>query len=284
MLERTTIAFGLALSTACHGTVGPGGGAPDAEVGRDAAREDSGARDAGAPSAADGGVDAGVVEATDAGGASGAVDCDSPSLLFCDEFEDDDLGAKGWRTIRVGGATIGLDREQVHSGEQALHIHMPNEAGAFVTSDTLPFFPLASDVPVYGRVFMYTAGVHPDKHGELVKFGVGDNSYRNSIDTWAQEVRLFLCDGPGDSRCEAEGGPVPEVDRWVCLEWHFDRAADRFELWLDGESVASSTWEPDGTFTSVTLGHSTWQVSTTGDAFDVWYDDFVIDDARVGCR
>jgi hypothetical protein len=98
-------------------------------------------------------------------------------------------------------------------------------------------------------------------------------------------------------------GQVP-TGRWVCLEWRFDDAPDHITMWLDGA--------PAGTFDDTDIGYASpgpipkpgtgiYEGRSTGivggfdtfgfgfhdwhpqKAFDLYYDDLVLDTARVGC-
>ena len=84
------------------------------------------------------------------------------------------------------------------------------------------------------------------------------------------------------------GGTVP-VGRWICLEWEFNDTPDTAAVFVDGAqdfaqnsfTFGGATTGLVGGFAAFGFGYYAWHPATY--AFDVYYDDIVLDTKRVGC-
>jgi len=98
-------------------------------------------------------------------------------------------------------------------------------------------------------------------------------------------------------------GRLP-TNKWACLEWKFEDAPDRVTAWVDGAQVSSfdntnvdyaspgpapksggALWDGKssdliGGFDTFGIGFHDWHPQK---AFDVYYDDVVLDSKRIGC-
>jgi hypothetical protein len=94
------------------------------------------------------------------------------------------------------------------------------------------------------------------------------------------------------------------TETWSCLEWQFEDNPDRITLWVDGTQASTfdntnvayaspgplpqsggALWDGKssgliGGFDSFGLGFHDWHPQR---AFDIYYDDWVLDSKRVGC-
>jgi hypothetical protein len=95
-------------------------------------------------------------------------------------------------------------------------------------------------------------------------------------------------------------GQIP-VGKWTCLEWEFDDAPDTDTMWIDGQSLCTLDDEHinypsghvpgapifDGNSSGLIGGFKAFSFSFFDwhpkNDFDLYYDDLVIDTARVGC-
>jgi hypothetical protein len=97
------------------------------------------------------------------------------------------------------------------------------------------------------------------------------------------------------------GGKIP-TEKWVCVEWEFEDQPDRITLWVGGAQAGvfdnmHINYSSDGTksggtfyqgkaggligvFDTFGIGFHDWHPTK---AFDVYYDDVVLDTKRIGC-
>jgi hypothetical protein len=87
------------------------------------------------------------------------------------------------------------------------------------------------------------------------------------------------------------------VQRWACVEWHFEAASHELEFWLDGSQVtqvarqaAAKTcrgndlqgeWRAPPKFDSLYIGFERYADSANDQ--DLWIDDVALSSSRVGC-
>ncbi len=149
----------------------------------------------------------------------------------------------------------------------------------------------------FGRVFVYFAGRVPRTHADLVFAqgpapGAGDVVWRYGVEAgnfagnWYGGGREGAF--PAD-RLFTRRDAVP-VDRWFCLEWQFDTAANEMRLWLDGAERralwrlrdAAAGW-PAPRVERIELGFQIFGSDAGAADFSLWLDEVAIDTRRVGC-
>jgi|GEM_PF-5945524 len=85
----------------------------------------------------------------------------------------------------------------------------------------------------------------------------------------------------------ATESPELPYGRWVCWEWHVDAVNHIWEAWIDGTKTLHREWSgnpanPWQTFKMERLSIGVRHPHEKAAAFNVWFDDIVISDARVG--
>ena len=265
------------------------------DAGRDASRPDASAD---ANPASDAGSDAASVDA------HAGFDC--TAAIFCEDFETHALGvAPGapW-TVSENMGHVVVDDAMAASGSRALSVTTDDGAGtyrrAYAVLAGAPVFPAAADA-MYGRMRVYVVATPPGSvHWTNVQ-GEGDVPgmtfralYRYGGQVDGHLMANYETSGAA-SDCWQHSGTVMPTGRWACLEWHFDRASDAMDLWLDGAPLADLSVRGVGegcighdtgdhwyapVFDRVSLG---WEHYQAVSMRRMWIDDVAIDDTRIGC-
>ena len=236
------------------------------------------------------------------GGTDPARSCDGHDYILCLDFEDDEVGGipEGWTR---NGDLVGVQEDFAHLGTKSLRIDAQPEWRRRIEHD-------ASMVGAshWGRVFYRVQQPIPDAglvHSTHVSFmGVGPNigeaEYRyfdsikaSSTGTGIENRLQFVFNVQPQGPEFARGTGWIEryyEDVWHCAEWHVDAADQSYAFYYDGEELFSFTdgagnyeeSEIPDSYSLVTLGWTNYQTAAPG--FVAWYDDFAIDDERIGCE
>ncbi len=213
--------------------------------------------------------------------------CDAhPDALLCADFEsaiDEGL----WEIRTAEGGSIDVV-------DGVLRVELQSAAGARGFIRTTDIFPLP-DNRFFGRVMFRIAPESPSFHDYLL-------AAAGPLDGSQARYRLDSNGGGSlNSRythasVEQHGGlrkhgydTVPET--WTCIEWEFDGSTDSIRFWFDGEfnedmfvdgAVEDPPWvAPE--FDSFEIGYQTYQAPDNAEAFEILYDDLVLDTERIGC-
>jgi hypothetical protein len=275
------------------GTAGSGDAGAGGSGGQMGAPPDGGA----AGSAPDGGDDAAGTP-----GACGGV--------FCEDFESGQVDPAKWNTPSMGGATMTIQTKTVAHGKYAVQFHgmaaPPSNDYVYLITKNAPaslkthnfgraylyITPQRNDIDM-GMIFGGTAGFPRPTYMSLANHSVG----------W-QLGFIKLMGSPGGEVQTYPPTPIP-VAKWTCFEWEFNDDPDEIKLWGDG--VAIGTLNKDskvgfcgggctqpaslfngmnsgliGGFTDFGFGFYDWHPMGRP-AFDLYYDDIVLDTKQVGC-
>ncbi|MBV1861179.1 MAG: hypothetical protein KUG77_22370 [Nannocystaceae bacterium] len=230
-----------------------------------------------------------------------ARSCAGHDYLLCLDFEDDELGGIPADWTR-NGDLIGVQDDFAHLGTKSLRTDAQPEWRRRIEHD-------ASMIGAahWGRVFYRVeqpipdAGLVHSTHVSLTGVGpnVGEAEYRyfDSIKASSTgqgiENRLQFIFNVQPSGPEfAQGTGWIEryyEDQWHCAEWHVDAADQSYAFYYDGEELFSFVNGPGNfaeseipdSYSTITLGWTNYQTAPPG--FTAWYDDFAIDDERIGC-
>ncbi len=221
----------------------------------------------------------------------------SAEFLLCEDFEGTSLDGDKWSTM---GSAPTFDSTRAARGERSGHFRTTDNGLMLIRNSSI--FPVP-DNRYYGRLFVYfdalpsaprwahwsVVGAQGAEEaeirvggqfdGELNRFGVGTD--HGPTGDW---TRLD----------EDSDDPVP-VREWLCLEWLHDGSSDETRFWVNEEERASLRTSADDhggeeteqyllpEFESAWVGFWQYATGVTPDAFDVWIDEVVLDDERVGC-
>lgn len=253
-----------------------------------------------------------------AGGApadGGAAGC---SGLVCEDFESGSLDAAKWDQVAKGGIVM-IEQQRVAHGKYAVQLHAPSGASDDWALLVVKEVPAAlKGTTTFGRAYVYlapetTASIHiqfafaghngsgsatgPAPFSKLRYMEVATHS-----GTW--QLGFDLLDlSPLVEEVSYSKTALP-TNKWACLEWQFDDRPDAVTAWIDGAQVGtfdntnvayaspgpvpkpgSPLWNGTSTdliggFDTFGFGFHDWHPQK---AFDVYYDDVVLDSKRVGC-
>jgi len=278
----------------------PTGGAGGASGGATGGTSDASGADENIAPAPDGGSDA-TPAAGDAGGCPG---------LFCEDFEADQFDSTKWNVQTVGGSTAALETQLAAHGKHSAHFRCPGRPTGGVGNAYA--YLLTKSVPAdlrshnFGRAYFYMTP-KPTSVNIGLLFGGTAGFPRPTYMSIASHYggwQLGFIKQMGSPGGEVQAYPVDvmPVGTWMCLEWEFNDQPDVINFWRDGKVVGPL--DPDhisypgghnpatglfngmtmgliGAFTNFGFGFYDWHPANF--AFDLYYDDIVLDTKRVGC-
>lgn len=216
--------------------------------------------------------------------------------LFCEDFEKGVIDPAIWEVTVNGGqapANLVTQAGLVAHGKYAAHFHAnPNVVSYDFIITRAP--PATLRGHHFGRAYFMITPMPPTNHTEYIYAGTtGFPQYRYlevaSAAPLAWQLTYVDLIPPATGEDYHAGGHVP-VGRWICLEWEFNDSPDSATVFVDGvvdfshnaftlDGVTSSSLV--GGFAAFGFGYYAWHPATY--AFDVYYDDIVLDVQRVGC-
>lgn len=220
--------------------------------------------------------------------------------VFCEDFEKGSLDPAIWTTkVTMAGAVPlqpppAVQTTTVAHGKYALRVHSDPGKGAaydFIITST----PKISGHH-FGRAYFNATPKPPGAHTEFLYAGTkgfpGTVKYLEvaGIGTGWQLTWVSL---PNGGESYASGGALPP-GRWMCLEWELNDTPDQASVFVDGnlapdftrpiiKSAAGVTTGLVGGFAEFGFGYYDWHPNTAAYAFDLYYDDIVLDTKRIGC-
>ena len=219
----------------------------------------------------------------------------------------------------ASGGTLALQTQQVAHGKYAARFHGatgPSDDWALLVAKNVP--AAMTGTTTFGRAYLYfPAEGASDIHIQFAfagKNGTGSGAgpapfpklHYLEVGSYIGEWQLgfdLLDLSPNVEEVSYSKNHVP-TSQWVCVEWRFEDNPDRVTVWMDGAQVATfddtnvgyaspgpvpKSGGPlyDGTssnliggFESFGFGFHDWHPQK---AFDMYYDDVVLDVKRPGC-
>jgi polysaccharide lyase-like protein len=240
-----------------------------------------------------------------------------PNALFCDDFEDDAAGqfpGAPWQDNTGSGATVRVDSLEAFSGSQAVHVNAPPN-GAYrrgyfsLEQGSSNIFPTVSRA-MFGRAMMYLdATPNGVVHWTILQAEgrAADNThdayyrYGGQQQNGAGLMANYETNNGVSTDCYSHSATRMPVQRWACVEWHFDAGRNEMQLWLDGTELTdmhvvdrpttagsgclgngvNGEWLAPPAFTTLHLGWESYQ--TANNDRNLWVDDVAIASERVGC-
>jgi polysaccharide lyase-like protein len=239
------------------------------------------------------------------------------SALFCDDFEDDATGqfpGAPWQDNTGSGATVRVDGVQAFSGQNAVHVNAPPN-GAYrrgyfsLEQGSSSIFPAVSR-GMFGRAMMFLdATPNTLSHWTIVQAegraadGTHDAYYRYGGQQQGGSgiMANYETNDNVSTDCYSHSATRMPVQRWACVEWHFDVARSEMQLWLDGTELTdvhvvdrpttpgsgclgndvNGEWLAPPAFTTLHLGWENYQAASNDR--NLWVDDVAIGTERMGC-
>ena len=206
------------------------------------------------------------------------------AAAFCDDFEGSTMLGPAWMLDNsVAGNTIEVVSTQHHSGMNAVHIKYGTAAMATYLDDTKGF-PFPND-SFWGRVWMYAMTGLETGHHVFIETRNGaqsDMSGVRELNTQTPSIlatNLQSSDNSGKSTV-----PLPQ-GKWTCFEWQVKATGGTGEvhLYMDGTEVPG-TAKTGWTIPHLMKQRIGIQRYNGGTAGELWYDDFAVGTARIGCN
>jgi hypothetical protein len=247
------------------------------------------------------------------GGAGGASSC--PGLI-CEDFETGSIDPAKWDTSSKGG-TLDVQTQQVAHGKYALHVQglgSGSDDWATLFAKNVP--AALKSATTFGRASMYfSAGASASLHIQFPFAGSNGTGSGSGPAPLAQlrylevgsydgqwQLSFDIHDVTPNIEDSAYAGANFPTGKWVCIEWEFEDQPERITLWVGGTQVGvfdnmHVNYSSDGTksggtfyqgktggligvFDTFGIGFHDWHPTK---AFDVYYDDIVLDRTRIGC-
>ena len=235
--------------------------------------------------------------------------------LFCDDFEDDNVGqapAAPWRNSSGSGGLVSVGTDRAFSGARAVHATAPTGANyrrAYFALDqgSSPIFPGAA-LEMYGRAMMFLeetpdTAIHwtfvqgegrsaDDTHNALYRYGGQQQGGAGLMANYETTM-------PVRSDCYQHSDTTMPAAQWTCVEWRFVVGSNEMQLWLDGTDVSDihvidrgegcvfdeppldGEWLAPPAFQSLYLGWEHYQ--QPGNDINLWVDAVAVSNERLGC-
>lgn len=248
-------------------------------------------------------------------GAGGTSGC---SGLICEDFESGSIDASKWDTVASGG-TLAVQTQQVAHGKYAARLHglaSGSDDWALLVAKNAP--AALGGATTFGRAYVYfpaevTSSIHVQfafagKNGTGSGTGPAPFTKLHYLEigsysgAWQQGFDLLDL-SPTVEEVSYSKNHVP-TNKWVCVEWQLNDAPDTVTVWVAGAQVATfdntnvgyaspgpipksggALWNGTssnlvGGFDMFGFGFHDWHPQK---AFDLYYDDVVLDMKRPGC-
>jgi hypothetical protein len=232
--------------------------------------------------------------------------------VFCEDFESGQIDPAKWSTPSMGGATMTIQTKTVAHGKYAVQFHglaspASNDYVYIITKNA----PAALQKHNFGRAYLYITPQRNDIDMGMIFGGTAGfprptyMSLANHSTGW-QFGFIKLMGSPGGEVQTYPPGDIP-VAKWTCIEWEFNDDPDEINVWGDGQAIgtlsndskigycgpAGSCTQPGslfnnmnsgliGAFTDFGFGFYDWH-QMGRPAFDLFYDDIVLNTERVHC-
>jgi hypothetical protein len=310
---------GAASAQAGQRAIGGGGSANVGGAGASGAASSSGATGGGGTGAAGIGA-AGAGGAAGSAGTSGSAGAAGSASacagLLCEDFEQGMIDPTKWDLKEGAGGTAVIESTKVARGKYALQVHGlasgPDDYALIVSKNA----PAALNGAHFGRANFFITPKPTSLHIQMVfagKNGTGSATgpapfpklrYMEVATInggWQAGFDLLDISPLVEEVAYAPGSPQVPSGVWTCLEWQFTDTPDTVNFWIDGKAIGTfddqhvsypSGHTPGtplyngsssgliGGFELFGFGFHDWHPSK---AFDLYYDDIVLDTKRVNC-
>ncbi len=279
-------------SGSAHATTGDDSAAPSGS-GASTAQDDASQGAADAPPGEGGSAETGSVVTPGDGAAGGCPG------VFCEDFERGSLDPAIW-TTKVTAMGNGMPLQPVPTvqtkmvahGKYAVQFH--SDPGKPASYD----FIITSQPKLrghhFGRAYFNATPRPPGAHTEFLFAGTAGfpNLKYLEVAGIGAAWQLTFVSLPNGGESYASGGALPP-GRWMCLEWELNDTPDQASVFVDGKQAPDFT-RPSivhngvstglvGGFTDFGFGYYSWHPTSATYAYDLYYDDIVLDTKRIGC-
>ena len=229
-------------------------------------------------SATDASADAGV----DAGQSAG---CAGSAFALCEDFESGALDAALWKLMQSKG-TATLDSSRGARGSKSsLHVHVDPGGDTMVGITESKTFP-ALKAGLFARAFIFIPGAMAsslfmgDRHSRLI-YAQGATPYGEyALGIWNGGL---IQNHYSDSDDSQDTKMLPPFDQWFCLEYELDSASGNVKAYLNDQEITALRHDGWPMSNIDTLMFGVDRYGSFPVAEDIWFDDLVVDSARIGC-
>lgn len=210
--------------------------------------------------------------------------------LFCEDFESGKLDPGVWNLQANGGQTVEVQKDVAAHGHYAVKFHaLPNVVSYdFIITKNAP---AALGGHHFGRAYFRTTPKPPQQHTGFLfagSSGFPKLKYLEVAETGLNWQMTFVSRVAPMGETYGFGSAVP-LDDWACLEWEMSDSPDEITVFVGGAQVSAfkniafngASTGLVGGFVDFGFGFYAWHPATY--AFDVYYDDIVLDTKRIGC-
>ncbi len=226
-------------------------------------------------------------------------DADYPALqcpdgaFFCDDFESGKLDTTKWVYDRPDGSgVVTFDTNRVRSGKRSIHFRLKDvKAGAHASIQSIPTFPVTSN-NLNVRMFIYMDKLTPNRFTPIVsvaEFANKSDKQVLQLDVMPQSEKtpgspvLFFYEFSANP---TSAGGVP-ADRWACWELEMVNKTE-VNFYLDGKLIKGLTQKVPANYADFNLpiwvGARLTHDNDFKNTFNLWVDDVVVSDKKIGCE
>ena len=136
------------------------------------------------------------------------------------------------------------------------------------------YVPMSAQASLAGHSnFLSEFGVNGGGHQAIYAAAIGDGKFFNLFYQISPQIdEASFLQHPG------EQVTAMPLDRWFCLEWHFDGVAPSMSLYVDGDLVPTSVFDNRDPPTTVEF-----LIGPQRTMSDVWLDSIAIGTSRIRC-
>jgi hypothetical protein len=252
--------------------------------------------------------------ATSTAGAAGTGSC---AAVFCEDFEQGMIDGAKWDLTEGNGGTALVQQDVVAHGKYALKVHGLASAKDDYALIVTKSGPTALAGAHFGRANFYiTPKPLTSGHTQMVFAGINGTGSANGPGPFSKLRYLEVSNINGGWQFGFDlldiaplveevyypaGSPKVPTTVWTCLEWQFTDQPDTASVWIDGASIGTFDDQHVSYPGGHTPGSPLYNGSSSGliggfklfgfgfhdwhpkDAFDLYYDDIVLDTQRIGC-
>jgi hypothetical protein len=214
--------------------------------------------------------------------------CASAGVAFCDGFEAATLDSHWNGNNQQGAASYARDTSRAYRGVGSLKLHYDAVAANAIASAAVgetQTFPMSD---FFVRAFFYQPSPAPTQNQALLFAIQSVSPYSQlSIEVDSSDELITYNNIMSPSLYQQSTTTLP-TDRWVCVEWEVvATASGTTHVWIDGTEVtalhATQNLLASPPISLLQFGVSVYKPAVAVPAHDLWFDEVVVDGARVGC-
>jgi hypothetical protein len=214
-----------------------------------------------------------------------ASHCAGTTFALCEDFESAAIDTKLWKLMQSKG-TVTLDESRAARGSHhSVHVHVDPGSDTLVGLSESKTFP-ALKAALFARAFIFIPGAMAsslfsgDRHSRLI-YAQGATPYGEyALGIWNGGLIQNHYSKSDDSQ---DTKMLPPFDEWFCLEYELNSAAGNVKAYLNDVEITALRHDGWPASNIDTLLFGIDRYGSFPVAEDIWFDDLVVDSARIGC-